>query len=365
MRTSPATTRVMCIVFVLSILCACSPAEPPEIATVSEPAPRAVTIMTLNVQNLFDNQDDPNKDDKAYLPIEAKQSEAHIAACNEIEVESWRDECLYLDWTDSAVDYKLGLLSDVIRQIDDGRGADIIAFQEVENVQILERLRSEFLTDAEYGTPILVEGDDLRGIDVGFLSKLPLAGHPILHRIAFEDFPGRAGDTRGVLEATFRLPDGSLLTGFAVHFPAPFLPTRMRAEAYRHLARLRAALPPEHHVFAAGDFNTTSSEDARENLLEQFVRPFWTVAHDDCQGCPGTYYYARDDNWSFLDMILYSPARGTKATWQIRADSVRIANQIPRQVTPDGTPARFNLRERTGVSDHWPLLLAIELAEKQ
>jgi endonuclease/exonuclease/phosphatase family metal-dependent hydrolase len=359
----------MCTVFVLSILYACSPAEPPAelsaIAAVSEPAPRAVTIMTLNVQNLFDNQDDPNTDDKAYLPAEAKQSDAHIAACNEIEVESWRDECLYLDWTDSAVDYKLGLLADVIRQVDDGRGAAIIAFQEVENVQILERLRSEFLADAGYGTPILIEGDDLRGIDVGFLSKLPLTGEPILQRIAFEDFPEHAGDTRDVLQATFQLPDGSLLTGFAVHFPAPFLPTQMRIDAYQHLAKLRASLPPEHNVFAAGDFNTTSTEDARENLLEQFARPFWTVAHDDCQDCPGTYYYARDDNWSFLDMILYSPARGTKATWQIRADSVRIANQIPRQVTPDGTPARFNLREGTGVSDHWPLLLTIELTEKQ
>ncbi len=60
MKTSSVTTRALCMVFVLSILCACSPAEPPEIATVSEPAPRAVTIMTLNAQNLFDNQDDPN-----------------------------------------------------------------------------------------------------------------------------------------------------------------------------------------------------------------------------------------------------------------------------------------------------------------
>ena len=365
MKTSSATTRVMCTVFVLSILCACSPAETPEIAAVSEPASSAITIMTLNAQNLFDNQDDPNKDDKAYLPAEAKQSDAHIAACNEIEVESWRDECLYLDWTDGAIDYKMELLSAVIRQIDDGRGADIIAFQEVENIEILERLRSDYLADAGYGTAILVEGDDLRGIDVAFLSKLPLAGQPILQRIAFEDFPQHAGDTRGVLQATFQLPDDSLLTGFAVHFPAPYLPTQMRIEAYQHLAELRANLPPEHHAFAAGDFNTTSTEDDRKNLLEQYARPFWTVAHDDCQGCPGTYYYARDDNWSFLDMILYSPARGAKTTWQIRADSVQIANRIPAQVTPDGTPAHFDLGKRTGVSDHWPLLLTIELAEKQ
>ena len=52
-----------------------------------DPAPAVdrVSIMTFNVQNLFDNVDDPGKDDKAYLPIAAKQSEEHIAACNEIE----------------------------------------------------------------------------------------------------------------------------------------------------------------------------------------------------------------------------------------------------------------------------------------
>ena len=30
------------------------------------------SVMTLNVDNLFDTIDDPGKDDKAYLPIEAK-----------------------------------------------------------------------------------------------------------------------------------------------------------------------------------------------------------------------------------------------------------------------------------------------------
>lgn len=44
--------------------------------------------MTFNVQNLFDNVDDPDKDDKAYLPIAAKQNQDRIAACNEIEVNS-------------------------------------------------------------------------------------------------------------------------------------------------------------------------------------------------------------------------------------------------------------------------------------
>jgi endonuclease/exonuclease/phosphatase family metal-dependent hydrolase len=218
-----------------------------------------VTIMSFNVQNLFDNVDDPGKDDKAYLPLAAKQNDAHIAACNEIEVESWRNECLTLDWSDEALEFKLGVVAETIRQVNDGQGADIIALQEVENINVLERLRTEYLEDLGYLPAILVEGTDTRGIDVAFLSRLPLAAEPELHPLLFPEFPDRQGDTRGVLQADFTMPDGSVLTGFSVHFPAPFHPTEMRVAAFEHLRRLRAALPDDHHVFAAGDFNTTST----------------------------------------------------------------------------------------------------------
>jgi len=330
----------------------------------AEPA-QSVSIMTINFQNLFDNIDDPLKDDKAYLPIAAKQSEAHIAACNEIPVESWRDECLNLDWSDAALAHKLSVLADTIKQVDDGLGADIIAVQEVENVSILERLRNEYLADSAYLPAILIEGTDARGIDSAFLSKLPLAEPPILHPLILDEFPERAGDTRGVLEATFELPDGSLLTGFAVHFPAPYHPTEMRVLAYEHLTALRDQLPPEHNVFAAGDFNTTSIEDGQKSLLAQYARPFWTVSNDACTDCPGTYYYSRDDSWSFLDMILFSPASSEKTTWQIRADSVRLSNRNPAQVSENNTPDHYNSAARTGISDHWPVVLTLESTQKQ
>ena len=327
--------------------------------------PAHVSIMTFNVQNLFDTDDDPGKDDKASLPVAAKQGERHIAECNEIPVASWRAECLELDWNEDVLQFKLSVLAETIRQINGGLGADIIAFQEVENLSVLERLRTEHLADAGYQPAILLEGDDARGIDVGFLSRLPLASPAELRRIEFEDFPDKAGDTRHILEATFILPDGALLTGFAIHFPAPYQPTEMRVLAYEHLTNLRNALPDDHHVFAAGDFNTTSTEDDRVGLLDQFVRPNWIAAHDLCTGCAGTYYYGRDDNWSFLDMILFSPARGKKTTWQIRADSVQIANRNPAQVSESNTPAHFEPQKRHGVSDHWPLALVIESTQKQ
>ena len=325
-----------------------------------------VTIMSLNAQNLFDNVDDPGKDDKAYLPLASKQNQEHIDDCNEIEVESWRNECLLLDWSDAAVDTKLRALAEVIRQVSGGRGPDIIAFQEIENRRILERLRREHLAELGYGPAVLVEGSDARGIDVAFLSRLPLAGDPVLHAFEVSGFADRAGDTRGVLQADFELPDGSVLTGFAVHFPAPFHPTPMRVAAYEHLNALREALPDHHHAFAAGDFNTTSTEDERERMLDRFARPGWTVAHDlGCGDCRGTYYYGRDDNWSFLDMILLSPARGAKTTARFRADSVAIANEISSQVTAAGTPRRHDSATGTGVSDHWPIVATIELTQKQ
>jgi len=326
----------------------------------------AATIMSFNVQNLFDNLDDPGKDDKAYLPLAQKQSTEHRAACGEIEVESWRNECLQLDWSDEALNHKLGVLAETIRRVDGGRGADIIALQEVENVAVLERLRTEHLAELDYLPAILVEGTDVRGIDVAFLSKLPLASEPRLHPLLVPEFPDRQGDTRGVLQADFEMPDGSVLTGFSVHFPAPFHPTAMRVAAYEHLAGLRAALPDHHHAFAAGDFNTTSSEDAREGLLDEMARPHWTIAHDlGCGDCEGTYYYGRDDTWSFLDMILFSPGRGKNTTARIRADSVAIANSNLAQVSPEGVPQRFRSSERSGVSDHWPITAIVEIAQKQ
>lgn len=318
-----------------------------------------VMLMALNVQNLFDNLDDPGKDDKAYLPIAAKQSTAHKEECAQIRNKHWRKECLELDWSDDAVTHKLSVLARVIRQVNNGQGPDVIALQEVENEHILERLRNEHLTELGYKKSILIEGTDNRGIDVAFLSKLPMVGSPKLHPLQIKTHGERARDTRGVLEARFQMPDGSTLIGYSVHFPAPYHPTDMRIAAYEHLQSLRDALPEDALVFAAGDFNTTSTEDSREKLLDKMVRPDWEVAHDYCEGCQGTYYYRPDDNWSFLDMILVSGTKSEYAAWQIQPGSVLIANTLPEQVTDQGTPARYQAASRQGASDHWPLILTL------
>jgi endonuclease/exonuclease/phosphatase family metal-dependent hydrolase len=323
--------------------------------------PHSVTIMTFNVENLFDNVDDPDKADRDYLPIEQKQNDEHRAACMEVEVESWRNRCLTINWNDEILRRKLEVVAEAILQVDGGRGPDIIALQEIENIGILERLRTEFLADADYLPGVLVEGWDARGIDVAFLTRLPVQGQPQLHEIEFDaEFADRRGDTRGILQADFVLPDGSLLSGFSVHFPAPFHPTPMRVSAYERLNQLANALPEDRHVFAAGDFNTTSVDDRDNDMLNRFARPGWIVSNDLCAGCKGTAYYSVDGTWSYLDMILWRKCCGARTTWGLRENPVAIANQTDQQVMPDGTPRRFKMPEGTGVSDHWPVIFRLE-----
>lgn len=339
--------------------CARHPGEPGETKPAAGPTGPAVTLMTFNVQNLFDAEDDPGKDDRTYLPIEAKRSREHRNACARIENPRWRDECLNWDWDEGVVERKLAVVADVIRQVEEGRGPDIVVLQEVENIRILERLRTAYLDGAGYRTAILVEGRDSRGIDVAFLSRLEPVGEAKLHPIPFTGFPAeRVADTRGILEATFRLPDGTLLTGFAVHFPAPYHPYQMRVQAYRELERLREALPPGRAAFAAGDFNTPVDEDRERGMLARYVRPVWEVAHEaGCPGCRGTYYYRPKEQWSFLDMILWS---GGDSGWTLRTGSARIADRVPAQKTARGHPARFRMPEADGVSDHLPLVVEIQ-----
>ena len=347
--------------FLVAVLLVSACSKPPAGA----PSPGgSVTLMAFNVENLFDTVDDPDKDDRDYLPLTAKQTEAHREACAGLRFESWQRRCLTLDWNEDLVEKKLDAVAQAILQ--GGNGPDVIAFQEIENIGILERLRTGYLADRGYLPAILVEGNDSRGIDVAFLSRLPLMGQPVLHDIQFSgEFADAMGDTRGILQADFRLPDDSILTGFAVHFPAPYHPTGMRVAAYETLNGLLAELPGDRHVFAAGDFNTTSEEDAREGLLDRHARPHWVVSNDHCDGCRGTSYYPPDDSWSFLDMILWRPCCGENATWRLRADGVEIANGVASQRRRDGTPRRFSVEDGSGVSDHWPVVLTIESAAIQ
>lgn len=96
-----------------------------------------VTVMTYNIENAFDVFDDPYTDDDG---TDAKRS----------------DEMLSIAKAVAAAD------------------ADIVVFQEVENVQMLEGLVGTFLPDGGYDYIACERGNDGRGINLGIISRFPI-----------------------------------------------------------------------------------------------------------------------------------------------------------------------------------------------
>jgi endonuclease/exonuclease/phosphatase family metal-dependent hydrolase len=114
-----------------ALLVACIP-QPPLAAS----SPPTVRVATWNVKDFFDSRDDPKKDDDVF-------PEAQVAR-------------------------KVEQIASVLREID----ADVVLLQEVENVELLNRLAAA-VAPLRYGA-WLREGADPRGIDVALLARTRL-----------------------------------------------------------------------------------------------------------------------------------------------------------------------------------------------
>ena len=308
------------------------------------------SVMTLNVNNLFDELDDPKKDDKAYLPIELKQTNKHINSCNRVPVNSWKNECLYLDWDTETKDAKLkNLARDIL--LYDETGPDILALQEVENINILEQLY-RLLEPYGYIDLELLESKDYRGIDTAIISKFEIIDST-LHYIKFSgEFEDK--DTRPILDSTILINDKKMKV-YNVHFPAGYHDVSMRIDSLNKLKNLLQThkMP----TVALGDFNVNTEEDS-ELFIYNDQEDLWDVAHlIGCADCKGTYYYSYGKSWSFLDTIFVSKQRNISYD----TDSIRLHITEHNAYKDSGKPIRFNAKSKTGVSDHLPMVARIKI----
>ena len=303
-----------------------------------------LSVMTLNVDNLFDTYDDKNKDDKAYLPIELKQSKSHINSCNKIPVKTWKNECLFLDWDEETKDRKLqNIVKEIISYNE--TGPDILALQEIENNNILAELFN-LLLPYGYIDSKLIEGRDYRGIDTALVTKFKISDSK-LHYIKFSgEFEGK--DTRPILEASLNI-NGKTLKVYNVHFPSGFHDVSMRIDSLNTLSQLL-----KNHTYpsiALGDFNVNSKEDNRLNIYRS--QNDWDVAHlIGCKGCKGSYYYNYGKSWDFLDTIFMSRNRGISFI----PGSIDIVRTNRNSYSDSGKPKNFNPIQGFGVSDHLPMV---------
>ena len=380
----------------LTVTSCVSPQRQPELSS------DRVSLLTFNVENLFDTEDDPVKNDEAFLPIQKKQSEVMKNKCrvqnqpfhdkkagaknkdplvglqreehgmDDFFVKYQIEECLTKDWSPKVLDRKMRRLTDVLEQVNHGFGPDIVMLQEVENESVLKAWRDKYLAKMGYQTLILLEGPDERGIDTAILSRLPQMEPAKLHKVDLykgQDIdPNEAKPTRGILEARLRLPDGQPLAVFAVHFPSQGAPSAHRRVAAEALLEAASHVSPGTPIIVGGDFNITSKEEwkkryFRDLIGQSFAVSFMVGLHDQ----PGSSYYKYDQTWSYFDVLLFSKSFFEESSpWKLDPSSLRLINSSVYQTDQDGKPAKFrNGYGSVGVSDHWPVYAEIKIRNQK
>ncbi|SDQ97621.1 endonuclease/exonuclease/phosphatase family protein [Pseudovibrio sp. Tun.PSC04-5.I4] len=332
-----------------------------------------VTVVSYNVQNLFDSIDAPdNPQDNTYVSKDAKEelSEEHKATC-----ESYSDkeshyykQCIELNWGEESYMKKLTSLGAVIRSFPET--PDVLVLPETENKKVLDDLVTNALSGLGYISVVQIDTSDKdqdRGVDVGIISRLPLRGEAEAIQLFGKDQPNPhdCKPTRDLIKAQFEMPDGESIYVFGVHFPSGDA-YQCRKDAMGILNAERAKLPADANVVAAGDFNFNCT-DVQNGEFQALAREgHWTYP-PEIVGCaaPGSAFFYKDQSWSFLDMILVSdalrPDKDSDSTWFADLGSFHTVVTHPSQYTRDAKnrvrPNRFDAKNNEGVSDHWPVLM--------
>ena len=336
---------------------------PETLITAVSKSANEISIMSFNVENLFDTVHDEGTEDYTNLPLSEKSKPEVKKFCSEVKNSYYQTECFQKDWNPDVLKFKLSQVAKVLKSVDNGTGPDILTLAEVENLNVLNMLNDQELKSLGYQTIALVEGPDLRGIDPAIMSKFPLAQKPILHIIPYTDSDPEqlkyAKRSRGILEVVLKLPNKKELTVFAGHFPSQMGPTKWRKQATEfatkkmlEYAKLGRA------VIMAGDLNITADEESDYGYFSKIFSSAGQVSHlVGCKQCEGSHFYK--GHWSFLDAQIFGN-KLDQAGLTLIPESITVLKS-PAQTKRNGTPLRFNEEKKEGVSDHFPLYTRLKI----
>lgn len=351
---------------------------------------KSVTVMSYNVENLFDTKHDvvagKDKNDWTLLP---KDFPGKKEGCKEERNKFRRNECFDTDWTEAKVDMRINQIAEVVgsRPV----APDFIGLIEVENAEIVARLGKKL----GYDQMEITESPDFRGVDVALLFK----SSPHIKKISRAehvvpvDYP-----SRNILEVEFLIDGTHQLTLFVNHWPSLANPDSWRIKAAEVLAtRTKEILAknPKMNIIAMGDFNTIDINDPhpfktvlyKDNLYSAVAEDFKadTRISEDVKKKmpPGTYYFSPKDQWNMLDhfMINTNLKDGKDmdvklSTFEIHAQPFMVKELSKITGTDDEkdrkiilAPKRFNAdgetKEKMGYSDHFPIVVSLEYPETQ
>lgn len=314
------------------------------------------SIVWWNVENLFDIEDSPDRSDKLQRVLKD-------------ELRGWNIQIL---------DKKLEQLSKIIHRMNDDKGPDILGLCEVENKNVIQKLKDK-LNDLNHSYDIVhADTKDRRGIDVAFIydSNKFEANEVFSHWIVKREA------TRDILQVNFKVKStGKSLVLIGNHWPSK-LGGELTSEPYRMVAgetisyyhqRILEELGKEVPILAMGDFNDgcfnrsvtdyALSVNNKLKVLKATTRPlFYNLMWPKTIGDIGTHFY---DGFQTIDQFWISKGIVKEKDFLIKNDTVEIM-QDDDMVTAGEykKPLRFgrpsdNLNIN-GYSDHFPICLILE-----
>lgn len=187
-------------------------------------------------------------------------------------------ELVRADITDAAVKNTARVISDI--------NADVICLIEIEDRNLLQKFHDDLLykdflqptARAGYTHVLLLDGNDPRGIDVSFLSRIPVLSMQS-HIHEFTEYEGKQVRTfsRDCLEVQLQAPDGKVLHLKINHFKSMGNSPKTDPQSNRRRlgqAKRVAELVDQHdlqndYMIVAGDLNSDPTSFSMEPLVNK------------------------------------------------------------------------------------------------
>lgn len=319
---------------------------------------RDVLVAWWNLENLFDH--------------ETAVRDPELASAVRSDVRGWTPELR---------DRKLDQLASIVTMMFEGAGPDLIGVCEVENEDVLSRLKDRLTVPRRHYEVLHHSSPDARGIDVSFiLDENVLAASNPRHQVVV-----KRTATRDIFWATMTMnATGAQFVAIANHWPARSA-GQYKSEPYRMLTGetvsyvLSRLLDPDdgdpnRPVLLMGDFNDQPfNRSMREYLLgthdpkrvtgsplPRLLNLMWPLM---AENQPGTYRY--DADWNMLDQFLVNkPFLRADSPVQVLRDSVAIFRPDRMQGRAGaskafGRPSRPGGFDPDGYSDHYPITVVL------
>jgi endonuclease/exonuclease/phosphatase family metal-dependent hydrolase len=205
-----------------------------------------------------------------------------------------------------------------LRQVIRGLGADVLVLQEMGTAEYLEELQRDLKKEGlDYPQVVLLVANDADR-HVALLSKLKILSVVQHTALEFTYFGGKEKVKRGLLEVQFSTSAGKL-TLFGLHLKSritdraddPMATIRRTGEAtaMRDLVGRRFPEASAALFVVLGDFNDDKSSKAvRRFLVRGKTATMTLLPAADSRGETWTHAYRKEDNYSRMDHLLFSPA---------------------------------------------------------